>query len=80
MTNDRPNRSGYLWPITLDQCAERLHIGRRTLQRAFGFADATVDAFIGVDHQHILALVEAIHRADLDAVHVFAPNAGLRDI
>ncbi len=32
MTNDRPNRSGYPWPITLDQCAERLHIGRRTLQ------------------------------------------------
>jgi hypothetical protein len=23
MTNDRPNRSGYPWPITLDQCAER---------------------------------------------------------
>ncbi len=33
MTNDRPNRSGYLWPITLDQCAERLHIKRRTLQK-----------------------------------------------
>ena len=32
MTNDRPNRSGYPWPITLDQCAERLHISRRTLQ------------------------------------------------
>ncbi len=32
MTKDRPNRSGYPWPITLDQCAERLHIGRRTLQ------------------------------------------------
>ena len=32
MTKDRPNRSGHPWPITLDQCAERLHIGRRTLQ------------------------------------------------
>ncbi len=32
MTKDRPNRSGYPWPITLDQCAERLHIGRRALQ------------------------------------------------
>ena len=32
MTNDRPNRSDYPWPITLDQCAERLHISRRTLQ------------------------------------------------
>ncbi len=32
MTKNRPNRSGYPWPITLDQCAERLHISRRTLQ------------------------------------------------
>ncbi len=33
MAKDRPNRSGYLWPITLDQCAERLHIKRGTLQK-----------------------------------------------
>ncbi len=33
MTKDRPNRSGYPWPITLDQCAERLHIKRGTLQK-----------------------------------------------
>ena len=32
MTQDRPNRSDYPWPITLDQCAERLHVSRRTLQ------------------------------------------------
>ena len=28
-------------------------------------------------HEHILALVEAIHGADLDAVHGFAANAAL---
>ncbi len=33
MANDRPNRSGYSWPITLDPCAERLHIKRGTLQK-----------------------------------------------
>ena len=33
MTKNQPNRSDYLWPITLDQCAERLHIKRRTLQK-----------------------------------------------
>ena len=32
MTNDRSNKIDYPWPITLDQCAERLHISRRTLQ------------------------------------------------
>jgi hypothetical protein len=32
-----------------------------------------------VDHEHILALVEAIHGADLDAVHGFAANAALID-
>ncbi len=33
MTKNQPNRSDYPWPITLDQCAERLHIKRGTLQK-----------------------------------------------
>jgi hypothetical protein len=32
-----------------------------------------------VDHEHVLALVEAIHGAHLDAVHGFAANAALID-
>jgi hypothetical protein len=32
-----------------------------------------------VDDQHVLALVEAIHRAHLDAVHRFATNAVIVD-
>ena len=32
-----------------------------------------------MDHEHILALVEAIHGADLDAVHGFAANAAFID-
>ena len=32
-----------------------------------------------VDHEHIFALVEAVHGAHLDAVHRFAPNAALID-
>src|SRR6185295_16598793 len=46
---------------------------------AFRLADAAVDAFVGVDDEHILALVEAVHRADLDAVHVLAANASIGD-
>ena len=34
---------------------------------------------IRVDDEHVLALVEAVHGADLDAVHVFAANATLVD-
>ena len=46
---------------------------------ALGFADSAVDAFVRVDHQHILALIEAVHRADRDAVGVFACDAIVGD-
>jgi hypothetical protein len=49
------------------------------LCRALGLADATVDAFIRMNHKHVLALVEAIYRADFDAVHVFAFDAVFDD-
>src|SRR5262249_29689046 len=44
-----------------------------------GSQNATVDAFVGMDDEHILALVEAVHRAHLDAVHGFAANAAIVD-
>jgi hypothetical protein len=34
---------------------------------------------VGVDDEHVLALVEAIDRADLDAIGVFALDAGFID-
>src|SRR5262245_45952387 len=43
--------------------------------RAFGFADAAVDALVGVDDKHVLTLVETIDRTDLYAVHVLALDA-----
>src|SRR5262249_49021607 len=46
---------------------------------AFRFANATVDAFLGMDDKHVLALVEAVHGANLDAVHGFAANATIVD-
>src|SRR5688572_27230677 len=50
-------------------------VGKDRLGRALGLAHAAVDALVGVDDEHVLALVEAIHRADLDAVHVLALDA-----
>src|SRR3546814_4121021 len=49
------------------------------LGRAFRLAHTAIDAFIGVDDQHVLALVEAIHGANLDAIHIFAADAGVGD-
>ena len=43
--------------------------------RTFRFAHSAIDAFVGMDDKHVLALVEAIHGAYLDAVHVFALDA-----
>src|SRR5262249_27416784 len=45
----------------------------------FRFANATVDAFGRMDHEHILALVEAVHGAHGDAIHGFAANAAFVD-
>jgi hypothetical protein len=46
---------------------------------AFRLANTTIDAFVGVDDEHVLALVEAVHRTHLDTVHVLAANAALVD-
>src|SRR3954470_17952687 len=56
-----------------------LRVGQDGLGRAFGLADAAVDALVRVDDEHVVALVEAVDRADLDAIHVLALDAGLGD-
>ena len=52
-------------------------VGQNGFSRAFRFANAAIDALVGVDNQHILALVEAIHRAHFDAIREFAADAGV---
>src|SRR5215208_8220921 len=56
-----------------------LRVRLNGIDRAFRYAHPTVNAFVGVDDEHVLALVEAVHWADVDAVHVFALNAALID-
>ena len=75
-----------IWP---DSCVFRIQrqpflkpgfaISLDGIDGAFRFANATVDAFVGMDDEHILALVEAVHGAHLDAVHGFAANAAIVD-
>src|SRR5690242_15784803 len=57
----------------------RLAIGDDRLGRAFRLADAAIDAFVGMNDEHVLALVEAIDGADFDAIHVLALDAGFGD-
>ena len=49
------------------------------VRRAFGFANAAIDAFVRMNHQHVLALVETVYRAHLHAIGVFALDAGFCD-
>src|SRR6516164_942267 len=45
----------------------------------FRLANTAIDALLRVDDEHVLALVETIHWAHLDAVHCFATNAVIVD-
>src|SRR5688572_14580514 len=60
-----------------------LRLGVRVRQdclgRALGLAHAAVDALVGMDDEHVVALVEAVDRAHLDTVHVLALDAVFGD-
>jgi len=56
-----------------------VRIGLYGVPRAFRHANTAVNAFVRVDHEHVLALVETIHGTHLHAVHGFAANAALID-
>ena len=55
----------------------RLGVGANCVGWAFRLAYTTVDTFIRVDHEHILAFIEAIHGANLDTVGIFAGDTGV---
>ena len=54
----------------------RLGVRADRVGGALRLADAAVDALVGVDDE-LLALVDAVHRADLDAIGVFAGDAAV---
>src|SRR4051812_12830701 len=56
-----------------------LGVGDDRLGRALRLANATVDAFVGLDHKHVIPLVEAVDGAHLDAVGIFALDAVFGD-
>ena len=47
--------------------------------RAFRLANTAIDAFVRMDDQHVFTLVETVHGADFNAVHIFALDAVFSD-
>jgi hypothetical protein len=54
-------------------------LGEDCFDRALGFACAAVDTFLRVDHEHAVALVNAVDGADVDASPVLHVDAGFGD-
>src|SRR3990167_7868009 len=65
---------GEVLPLVRD-----LVLGEDRLHRAHGLAGAAVDALVRMDVEHGLALVDAVHGADLDAGLVLDVDARLGD-
>ena len=57
----------------------RLGVGLDRIDRAFRLADPAIDAFVRVNDEHVLALVEAVHWTHFDAIHDFTANAAVVD-
>jgi hypothetical protein len=53
----------------------RFRVRLDRLGRTFGFANAAIDAFVGMNDEKVLAFIKAIDRADFNAVGIFAANA-----
>lgn len=49
------------------------------MRRALGLADTTIDAFRGVDDNHVLSLVVAADRAHLHAVQILSFDVIIRN-
>ena len=58
-----------------------LCVRQNRLRRAFRFANTTIYTLVRMNHEHVLTLVETIHRTNFDAVRVLAPDAvGVDDV
>jgi hypothetical protein len=49
------------------------------INRAFRLANTAIDAFVRVDDEHVLTLIEAVDRTNLDTVHVLTLDTAFID-
>ena len=66
------HQSGLVEPAGRVLVEARFRVGDDRFGGAFRFADTAINALVGVDDEHVLAFVEAIHRTYLHAIHIFA--------
>ena len=57
----------------------RLGVRLYRISWTFGLTHTAINAFIGVDHQHVFAFIEAVHGTNFDAIHIFAFDAVFSD-
>ena len=57
----------------------RFGVGPYRFDWTFRLAHAAIDTLIGVDNEHVLALVKAVHGADLHTIHQLTFDAALVD-
>src|SRR4029077_7812606 len=57
----------------------RLGVWLDRVDRALGLAHPAVDALVRMDNEHVLALIEAVDGAHLDAVHKLTANTVIVD-
>ena len=55
----------------------RLGVRPDCIDRTFWLANPAIDTFVGMDDEHVLALVEAIHGADFYTIHQLTFDATL---
>ena len=73
-----PNRR--VLPVEVEPLFKsRFRIRLDSVNRAFRLAYPAINAFVGMDDEHVLSLVEAVYWTDLDTVCVLATNAALVD-
>lgn len=53
----------------------RLRVGFDRVNRALRFADPAVNALVRMDHEHVLAFIEAVDGTNFHAIHELALDA-----
>jgi hypothetical protein len=72
--------SGSKFAVELEpSLSRRLAVRNNGFYRTLRLTHPAIDALVRVDHQHVFALVETVHGANLHAIHVFAADAGFCD-
>jgi hypothetical protein len=71
----RINRFSEIKPTSVISPCGAIVVDRSPHPAVSSSAHAAIDAFVGVYHEHVLAIVEAVDRTNLDAIHVPAFDA-----